>query len=75
MKYDPVLEQHLIAAGGQPPPPVDASGFPGIPQEIEAGSRKLPLFIGFAALGAMGGLLAFKMGGFKFVFGAKVGSA
>lgn len=73
---DPVLEQHLIMSGaGVMPPPVETSGFPAMPMMNEQFSRKLPIFVGIALLGAIGGLFLFKLGGFRFVFGARVGTA
>lgn len=70
---DPVLEQFGVMQGGGAGVP-DDGGFPMPVFDDEFVSRQVPILLAGALVGSVTALFIFKMVGFRFVFGANVGS-
>lgn len=77
MDYDPVLENHMIMAGGESASPGEPSTehFPMSSFSGENVSRQVPLVLAVGAIAGVGALFAFRMAGIRFAFGANIGSA
>lgn len=77
MEYDPVLEQHMILAGGESAAPSQpaAEHFPMEVFAAENVSRQVPLILAVGAVSAVGALFAMRAVGIRFAFGANLGGA
>jgi hypothetical protein len=76
-QYDPVLEQHMVMAGGENALPAGPSAehFPIESLNPENVSRQVPLILAVGAVTAVGVLFAMRAAGIRFAFGANLGSA